>query len=211
MRLHYGRDGRMLLRLRGIEGDRWLLLIEEQLPADMFDGPDTWLDALTGVTNRRGFQRTLETELARMSEGGKFCLLMIDLDHFASVNDRDGRATGDALLALVARRLKREIREGDLIARHGGDTFAILARNADNAVPLAERILHDLAQPFQVEGKIVDVSASIGLAAFPADGMAVDAILAGAEAALRAAKRAGGGKWAVVGCKPGDARGLVSP
>jgi diguanylate cyclase (GGDEF)-like protein len=210
MRLHYGRDGRLLLRLRGIEGDRWLLLIEEQLPSDMFDGPDTWLDALTGVTNRRGFQRSLETELAGMDQDGHFCLLMIDLDHFGAINDRHERATGDALLALVARRLRREIREGDLVARHGGDTFVILARNAANAVPLAGRILHDLANPFQVEGQMIAVSASIGMASFPVHGKSVDSILASAESALRTAKRAGGGTWAVVGCEPGDASGLVA-
>jgi diguanylate cyclase (GGDEF)-like protein len=210
MRLHYGRDGRLLLRLRGIEGDRWLLLIEEQHPADMFDGPDTWLDALTGVPNRRGFQRAMEAELTRTGEDGKFCLLMIDLDQFASVNEQHERATGDAMLALVARRLRREIREGDLVARHGGDTFVILARNAANAVPLADRILHDLSNPFQVEGRMIGVSASIGMAGFPAHGATLEAILASAESALRAAKRAGGGKWAITGHAPGDASGLVT-
>lgn len=210
MRLHCGRDGRLLLRLRGMEGDRWLLLIEEQRPADMFDGPDTWLDALTGVTNRRGFQRVLEAERAGAGGDGRFCLLMIDLDHFASINEQYGRVTGDAMLALVARRLRREIREGDLVARHGGDTFVILARNAAHAVPLADRILHDLSNPFQVEGHIIGVSASIGIAEFPAHGATVQAILTGTESALRAAKRAGGGKWAITGHAPGDASGLVA-
>jgi diguanylate cyclase (GGDEF)-like protein len=210
MRLHYGRDGRLLLRLRGIPGDRWLLLIEEQLPADMFEGPDTWLDALTGVTNRRGFQRALEMELNGVAMDGNAFLVMIDLDHFASINGQHQRVTGDAILALVARRLRREIRDGDLIARHGGDTFVILARNTTNAVPLAGRILDGLSNPFQVEGKIIDVSASIGMAGYPAHGATVQAILASAESALRTAKRAGGGRWAITGHAPGDASGLVT-
>ena len=158
----------------------------------------------------RGFQRALEAELAQIGTDGKFCLLMIDLDHFASVNDQHERATGDALLALIARRLRREIREDDLVARYGGDTFVILARNAANAEPLADRILHDLAQPFQVEGQIIGVSASVGIAGCPAHGATVDLILASADSALRAAKRAGGGKWAVVGHAPGDASSLVT-
>lgn len=195
MRLTYGRDGRLLLRLRGFGEDRWLLLIDDQPPTLQFDGPETWLDALTGLSNRRGFRTALEDHLTLAGTDGNFCVMLIDLDRFAPVNDRHGRATGDALLCLVARRLRREVRGGDLIGRHGGDTFAVMARDTATAEPLADRILQALAQPFQIEGHAISISASVGLAYHPAHGADAEALTASAEIALAHAKQAGRARW----------------
>ncbi len=195
MRLTYGRDGRLLLRLRGIGQNRWLLLIDDQPPTLQFDGPETWLDALTGLSNRRGFRTALEDHLTLAGADGNFCVMLIDLDHFAPVNQAHGRATGDALLCLVARRLRREVRGGDLIGRHGGDTFAVLARDTATAEPLADRILQALAQPFQIEGHAIGITASIGLAYHPAHGAGVETLIASAEMALAQAKQAGRARW----------------
>lgn len=195
MRLTYGRDGRLLLRLRSIGHDRWLLLIDDQTPTLMFDGPETWLDALTGLSNRRGFQTAIADSLTLAGAEGRFCVLIIDLDHFAAVNESHGRATGDALLCLVARRLRTEVRGGDLLGRHGGDAFAVLARDTSTAEPLAARILHALAMPFQVEGHRVAITASIGLAYYPTCGVQADDLLRRAEVAAGGAKQAGRGRW----------------
>ncbi|HET6605150.1 MAG TPA: sensor domain-containing diguanylate cyclase [Rhodopila sp.] len=197
MRLTYGRDGRLLLRLRGIGDDRWLLLIDDQPPTLMFDGPETWLDALTGLSNRRGFRTALEDTFTLAGVEGHFCVMLIDLDHFAAVNETYGRATGDALLCLAARRLRREVRGGDLIGRHGGDTFAVLARDTATAEPVAARMLHALGMPFQVEGNCLNIGASIGLAYYPAQGTNADDLLHNAEVALARAKLAGRGRWVV--------------
>ncbi len=209
MRLTYGRDGRLLLRLRGIGDDRWLLLVDDQPPTLQFDGPETWLDALTGLSNQRGFRTALEDHLTLAGADGHFCVMLIDLDRFAPVNDAYGRATGDALLCLVARRLRREVRGGDLIGRHGGDTFAVLARDTATAEPLADRILHALAQPFQIEGHAIGISASIGLAYHPAHGAVAEALTANAGVALAQAKQAGRARWlrfdATMASAPGDA------
>ncbi|HVY15686.1 MAG TPA: sensor domain-containing diguanylate cyclase [Rhodopila sp.] len=195
MRLTYGRDGHLLLRLRSITNQRWLLLIDDQPPTLMFDGPDTWLDALTGLSNRRGFHTALEDGLTLAGAEGHFCVMLIDIDHFTAVNDTYGRPTGDALLCLVARRLRSEVRGGDLLGRHGGDSFVVLARDTMTAEPLAARILHALAMPFQIEGEAISITASIGLAYYPVAGTQADALLRAAEIAVGGAKRAGRGRW----------------
>jgi diguanylate cyclase (GGDEF)-like protein len=119
--------------------------------------------------------------------------MLIDLDGFASVNAAFGHSVGDALLCLVAQRLRREIRDDDLLARLGGDEFALLIPNGTGAEILAARVITTMAQPFLVEGKHVTITASIGLVCIPDHGTTVDDLMRHADLALHQAQLAGGG------------------
>jgi diguanylate cyclase (GGDEF)-like protein len=125
-------------------------------------------DALTGIANRRRFLDVLDQAHARAIEsGGELSLLLIDLDHFKSVNDRFGHPTGDAVLSSVAGRLQARLRPGDLLARYGGEEFSILlpATSAEAALLCAERVLAAVsANPVTVDGYHLPLTVSIGLA-----------------------------------------------
>lgn len=204
--LPHGREGRLLLRLRGIGGDRWLLVIEDPLPSHALDGAEAWLDPLTGLTNARGFHRAL-TDAASPDAPERFGLIVVDLDHFAALNDSFGRPFGDAILCLAARRLRREARDSDLVARHGGDSFAVLARDTDDAEALVRRIAAVLAQPFQADGRTVLLSATAGVAYCPRDAASAMVLLERAEAALATAKATARGGWLVAGATAAGAAG----
>jgi predicted signal transduction protein with EAL and GGDEF domain len=102
---------------------------------------------------------------------------------------------GDALLCLVAQRLRRETREEDLLVRLGGDEFVILLANGDRAEVLAKRVVDLLSRPFLVEGQIANISASVGVARFPEHGPSADDLMRHADLALYGAKSAGGHTW----------------
>lgn len=124
-------------------------------------------DALTQLVNRRGFEQRLEVERARLQRGGRpFALLSLDVDHFKSVNDRHGHAAGDQVLVGVARVLKREARTADVVARMGGEEFAMLLHDSDvaGARQFAQRLLAALRETAHaVDGERLHVTASIGL------------------------------------------------
>jgi diguanylate cyclase (GGDEF)-like protein len=122
---------------------------------------------------------------------------MINLDRFKLINDTLGYAVGDALLCLIAQRLRREVREDDLLARIGGDEFAALLTSGVHAEALAARVLDSLTRPFLVEGHIVTIAASIGIARFPQPGSDADDLMRHAHLALDAAKTAGRRIWRV--------------
>lgn len=121
-------------------------------------------DALTELANRPLFYEFLDNSLARARRSGEpFSLLMIDLDHFKDVNDREGHAAGDAVLKIVAQRIRAEIRAEDLAARLGGDEFAVMLVNSDRdvALEIAHRINVSLSRRY--ENCAVEISASIGV------------------------------------------------
>lgn len=130
-------------------------------------------DPLTGLYNRKAFMDRLEKEIvyARRYKQERV-LLFMDLDKFKDVNDTYGHDTGDALLAMVAKRMRKELRDTDVIARMGGDEFTILLTNPEN-VPdgvVCQRMAEIVAQPFEINGQAIDfVSASIGSKRFPTD------------------------------------------
>lgn len=141
-------------------------------------------DPLTGIANRRALVLRLEEELRRHRALGQSCaLLLLDLDGFKSVNERLGHLGGDELLRTIAATLNGVVRADDLIARHGGDEFALLMPGFDRwrARALVGRLSAALAQ--------VGATASIGLAVFPDDGRTVDELLRAADEAEREAKR----------------------
>ncbi|QRM33532.1 bifunctional diguanylate cyclase/phosphodiesterase [Microvirga sp. VF16] len=154
-------------------------------------------DALTGLANRVLFHERLETHLGRWrQEGLRFAVLCLDLDRFKSVNDTLGHEIGDALLKIVADRLRNCLRDSDTVARLGGDEFAILQEIPGGLEPcmaLARHIVGQLSAPYSVDGREIVIGASIGIAAVEADIVSSDQMLKRADLALYAAKSQGRG------------------
>jgi len=126
-------------------------------------------DGLTGLSNLRYFQIALEREVHRSARDGTPCvLLMLDIDHFKSINDQHGHPAGDQVLRAVAKRLKQGLRPGDTLSRYGGEEFAVILPNCplQNAVRVAERLRHAIAaENFSIDKKkSLAVSISIGAA-----------------------------------------------
>lgn len=145
-------------------------------------------DGLTGVANRVLICQRLEQDLRMMA---RLAVLYLDLDRFKVVNDTLGHGIGDKLLTLVAKRLQMTVKEGDLIARIGGDEFAILHYGDDlktSARALAKRIVSALSTPFEVDGHSLSIGTTIGIALAPEDGEDPELILKHADLALYAAK-----------------------
>ncbi|WP_199509380.1 GGDEF domain-containing protein [Nucisporomicrobium flavum] len=154
-------------------------------------------DALTGLHTRRFLTEQLRLESERAARHGEsFALLLIDVDHFKGVNDTYGHPAGDQVLVEVARRLRSACRGGDVVARFGGEEFAVLAgaTGPDDLAGLAERIRTGMSrEPVLVDGRTpVTVTISIGgTAAVPPHRVTADTLVTVADAALYTAKRAG--------------------
>jgi diguanylate cyclase (GGDEF)-like protein/PAS domain S-box-containing protein len=153
-------------------------------------------DALTGLPNRVAFTEKMTEALGRLSRHGQqFSIFLLDLDLFKSVNDSLGHPIGDALLKGVAKRLQECLRETDLVARFGGDEFAILQTfrgdQREAAIGLASRISNGVAIPFEIDGHQIIIGTSIGIAYAPLHGMEVDQLVKCADIALYQAKSAG--------------------
>ena len=153
------------------------------------------IDELTGLLNRRSLDELIASEINRHSRyGGVFSLIILDLDSFKAFNDRYGHLAGDKLLGKIGSIMKSAIRSTDRAFRFGGDEFAILLPNTpiDAASQAAERIRKRLAT--KVKTDHIQITASLGLATWPADGMGSNEVIAAADAALYSAKREGGNR-----------------
>lgn len=157
-------------------------------------------DTLTGLANRRGLRRVLER---LRTSGTPFSLMLVDLDHFKSVNDRYGHAAGDHLLQEVARRLVEETRMQDTTVRTGGDEFVIVLEDlVDVAIlhGLAERIIRRLEVPVRYGDNRLSVSASIGTAVSRLyESPNVERMMLDADAALYRSKRLGRARSSIAG------------
>jgi diguanylate cyclase (GGDEF)-like protein len=160
-------------------------------------------DTLTGIPNRNHFFKQLDALRATNVEASLGpAVLFADLDGFKAVNDTHGHGVGDAVLTVVARRLEGAIRPGDVIARVGGDEFAVLCvdlADQGDALAVADRLIEAVSRPIQVGGVVVDVGLSIGIAfrhpaAAPGRGLVDEA-----DRALYRAKEAGKGCYRVAG------------
>ena len=154
-------------------------------------------DPLTGLPNRASLAGRFRQLLAREE---RFAILFIDLDGFKGVNDRLGHAAGDELLHVVARRLQRAIRTGDVVARLGGDEFVVLAEGGcDEAecLALAQRLAAVIARSIAIGGERVQIKASIGVSRSAPDQRDPDELLLIADAAMYTAKQRGTGPYLV--------------
>jgi diguanylate cyclase (GGDEF)-like protein len=151
-------------------------------------------DPLTGLLNRRGLDDAVPAALARLAPGKQLAAYVIDLDGFKPVNDQYGHDVGDALLRVVAQRLRWCTRTGDVVARLGGDEFVVLAEalaSQKQAEELGRKLLDAFASRFALDGRDCEVSATIGYALAPDDASDAHSLLKAADVALYAGKQAG--------------------
>lgn len=158
-------------------------------------------DGLTELPNRTLFLDRLEQAIAH-AKRKSVCvvLLFIDLDKFKSVNDRLGHGSGDQVLNLAAHRLRKSVRSDDSVARLGGDEFTVILSDIDDqetataaATAVSKTILKELSTPFSFNSNTAFLSASIGIAIYPQDGLEADELLLNADHAMFEAKAAGKG------------------
>ena len=152
-------------------------------------------DALTGLPNRYLLQDRLLTALPRARRAGtRVAVLFLDLDRFKVVNDSLGHSAGDRLLGEVAKRLARHVREGDTLARFGGDEFTILVEaihHVEDTATVAQKLREALKEPFVLDARELYMTASIGISVFPDDGFDAETLLKNSDIAMYRAKDQG--------------------
>ena len=185
--------------------DRWLRMVAEPIGQDIavtfIDVTDGKVrerqmesialsDPLTGVLNRRGFERDASQRLSESADNATGALLFIDLNGFKTINDRCGHEVGDRLLTIAARRLKKSLRNCDIIGRPGGDEFVALVPDvkAATADRLARRLTIALEEPYRIGEESLRCTASIGLALYPDNANTLTGLLREADQAMYRAK-----------------------
>lgn len=150
------------------------------------------VDLLTNIGNRRSLGERLEALIEEAHQNASvFGLVYIDLNDFKPINDRYGHHVGDLFLQQISQRLKQQLRSNDLLARMGGDEFAVLlpmVRSRTRVEEIVLRLEHSLKEPFSIEGNLLQGSASFGYSFFPEDGATKEILLAAADSAMYAAK-----------------------
>ncbi len=158
-------------------------------------------DQLTGLPNRSSLETSLNEAIAEASQyGRRFGLLFLDLDRFKAINDTLGHGAGDEVLREVGVRLQHSLRQGDFIARTGGDEFVILLRRVGSPAEIEQvvnRLIRAVSAPIALRNREVSVGVSVGCAVFPDDGSDVEALTAHADAAMYRVKEDGGGALAI--------------
>ncbi|MDR6984798.1 diguanylate cyclase (GGDEF)-like protein [Rheinheimera pacifica] len=155
-------------------------------------------DVLTKTLNRSVMLDRISQAISLSKrQQSRFALLFIDLDQFKPVNDQYGHAAGDAVLLQVSARLTAAVRDSDAVSRHGGDEFLLLLndiKDSQAATLFANRLVQALAQPYQIAGASVSLSASIGIALYPEHSHSANTLINYADAAMYRAKQQGGGR-----------------
>jgi diguanylate cyclase (GGDEF)-like protein/PAS domain S-box-containing protein len=156
-------------------------------------------DTLTGLPNRTLLYDRLQQAVTQCARAKKLAaILFIDLDRFKIINDTLGHSAGDNVLKEVGIRLRSCLREGDSVARNGGDEFTLvlpMLNDQDDATMIAEKVLATLAQPFKLNNKDFFIGGSIGISLYPNDGSYSDTLLKNADIAMYQAKTAGGNDY----------------
>ncbi len=147
-------------------------------------------DPLTGVLNRRGFERNAARRLTESADDATGALLFIDLNDFKRINDEYGHEVGDELLKIAAERLRKSLRSHDIIGRPGGDEFVALVPDVDGKVAdkLARRLSTTLEEPYNIGRQKLACAASIGLALYPENANTLTGLLREADQAMYRAK-----------------------
>ena len=188
----------VVLAVAGLAGLSALAVVETRRRPEPESELGPHADALTGLVNRTLFEDRIGRAIARAERGGsELAVMFIDLDQFKLVNDSLGHSIGNELLKALAGRLEKTLRAEDTAARLGGDEFGILlpeiAEERDWTT-VADKVLQVVNEPFFIHGRELVVSASIGVAVFPADGRDAMTLIDHADTAMYRAKAMGGGK-----------------
>ena len=205
-----GRPCHQEARVSAIDGGEALFLLRDITERKEYEARIhrlAYFDSLTGLANRRGFMERLEREIRRARQNKwRLAVLFLDLDRFKSINDTLGHAAGDALLQQAAERLRAITRPGDIVAhdseslgaaelaRLGGDEFTVLLptiARPDDALLIAERIRASMSVPFRIDGQVLGVTTSIGIAVLPDDGGDAATLIKHADTAMYDAKASG--------------------
>ena len=193
-------DGRIIEKSRKpMPGGGWLSVHEDITARQEAEDKIAWLahhDVLTSLVNRAVISERVEEAFARTRRNGEaFSVLLIDLDDFKLINDTLGHPIGDRLLQIVAERLRSTVRDGDVVARIGGDEFAILQQPDKDqhacADGLAQRLMSVISAPYSIDGLELSIHLSVGIAVAPADGDDASTLQRHADLALYQAKASG--------------------
>jgi two-component system cell cycle response regulator len=161
-------------------------------------------DALTGLPNRRLLFDRLSLAIAHARRNKSMMAVMyLDLDGFKQINDTLGHDAGDTLLSMVADRLGAAVRQEDTVARMGGDEFVIAlweSSHADGMASLVSKVIQAVSQPYRIEGRDVNITASVGVGIYPTHGEQVETLMKSADLALYEAKRAGKNDYRIAAC-----------
>ncbi|MDB5839860.1 MAG: Bacteriophytochrome cph2 [Herminiimonas sp.] len=194
-----------------VDSSELALRLRNTLAAKAYQDRLTYFDVLTGLPNRRMFCDHLDWTLRQAQRYERIgALLYINIDHFKKINDALGPAIADTFLQAISKRLEQSVRASDTIAhageeslhprlsRVGGDEFAVLLvemEKEEDAIRVANRMLDVMGMPFQVAGRELFTTCSIGISVFPADGIDRDGLLQNAGVAMRFAKQQGGNAY----------------
>jgi two-component system cell cycle response regulator len=165
-------------------------------------------DALTGLPNRRLLMDRLSLAIAHARRNKlTMAVMYLDLDGFKQINDTLGHDAGDTLLSMVAARLVAAVRLEDTVARLGGDEFVIglwKLNHVEGMDKLVSKVIQDVSQPYSIQGRSVNITASIGVGIYPTHGEEVESLMKSADLALYEAKRTGKNGYCIAAHRPAD-------
>jgi diguanylate cyclase (GGDEF)-like protein len=164
-------------------------------------------DPLTDTPNRTLMLDRVESAITLAQRRcTQVAVIFVDIDRFKEINDTLGHATGDSVLQMVARRLEGGVRDSDAVGRHGGDEFLVLlsevSKIADAAV-IVKKMIADIASPSMVDGHLLQVAVSVGIAMYPTDATDAATLISLADTAMYRSKRRGGGALSFYSDPPG--------